>query len=50
MTTSTNSKSMALDFRFFSWKSKAPHMKLTITELRRTMETMEIMAAGRRKA
>ena len=43
-------RSKALALRFFSWKSKAPHMKLTITELRRTMETMEIMAAGRLKA
>ncbi len=50
MEMSTKSRSTAFDLRFFSWKTSAPNRKLTTTEPRRTMETMEIMAPSRPRA
>lgn len=37
---------MAFPFKFFSWKKTIPPIKETTTELRRTIDTMEIMASG----
>ena len=41
----TSRRSMTLLLRFFSWKRRAPQRKLTITLLRRIMETMDTMEA-----
>ena len=49
MPRSTRARSKALALRFFSWKNRAPKRKLTTTEPRRIMETMEIMASGRER-
>lgn len=47
---STRIKSKALARRFFSWKKAAPKRKLTITLLRRIIDTIEIIAPGRLSA
>ena len=44
---STNAKSNAFAFRFFSWNITAPNRKLTMTLPMRTIDTMDIIAAGR---
>ena len=43
---STRMRSIALLFRFFSWKNSAPKKKDTTTLPRRTIETMEIMESS----
>ena len=43
----TNVRSASFDFKFFSLKINAPHKNDTITEPRRIMETMLIMAPSR---
>ena len=43
---STNARSKALAFRFFSWKNSAPNRKLTTTEPRLIIDTILIMADG----
>ena len=50
MESSTKRRSTTFDLRFFSWNTMAPKRKLTSTEQRRTMETIEIMASSRPRA
>ena len=50
MPISMRTRSKALDLRFFSLKTIAPNRKLTITLLRRIIDTTDIMASGSDKA
>ena len=50
MDKSTRTRSTALAFRLCSWKKTAPNRKLTMTLLRRIMDTIEIIAPGKLSA